>query len=68
MDMQRFLVFEESIYPAAEDLLDRIESEALAEEVPIIRKDTQAYLRSMLTVLKPKRILEIGTAVAFPPS
>ncbi len=65
MDMQRFMVFEESIYPAAEEFLEQLEQEARAEEVPIIRKDTQAYLRSMLLILKPKRILEIGTAVGF---
>ena len=65
MDALRFLVFEESLYTFEDPFLNALEQEALAEEVPIIRKDTQAFLRFLLTALAPKRILEIGTAVGF---
>ena len=65
MDPLRFFVYEESLYDFSEDILDEIEKEALETEVPIIRKDTQGYLRFLLEALKPKRILEIGTAVGF---
>lgn len=45
--------------------LRQIEKEALAEHVPIIRKDMQSLLRFLLIARKPKNILEIGTAVGF---
>jgi len=45
--------------------LDMIESEALADGVPIIRRSTQSLLRFLIKYSKPKRILEIGTAVGF---
>jgi predicted O-methyltransferase YrrM len=65
MDPLRFLVYEESLYEFSDDVLNEIEKEALETDVPIIRKDTQGYLRFMLETLKPKRILEVGTAVGF---
>lgn len=45
--------------------LRQIEKEALANHVPIIRKDMQSLLRFLLIERKPKNILEIGTAVGF---
>ncbi len=45
--------------------LAQLEQWALGEGVPIIRRDTQRYLRFILTSQKPKAILEIGTAVGF---
>lgn len=42
-----------------------IEKEALADEVPIIRKETKEWLKTMLLIKRPKRILEVGTAVGF---
>ncbi len=35
------------------------------EEVPIIKKETGTLLRFLLTLLKPKRILEIGSGTGF---
>ena len=65
MDPLRFLVFEESLYEFSDNVLNEIEKEALETDVPIIRKDTQGYLRFLMELLQPKRILEIGTAVGF---
>ena len=45
--------------------LDHIESEAIEGNVPIIRKDMQGFLKFILSVRKPKRILEVGTATGF---
>ena len=45
--------------------LDALEQEALASYVPIIRKDMQTFLKTFLALKKPKRILEVGTAVGF---
>ena len=40
-------------------VLDEIEKEALDQFVPIIRKETAAFLRTMTAALKPSAILEI---------
>ena len=45
--------------------LDALEQDALAQEVPIIRKDMQSFLRVLLAMHRPGRILEVGTAVGF---
>ena len=45
-------------------LLDSIEEEALADCVPIIRRETSAFL-TLVAALRPARILEIGTAVGY---
>jgi predicted O-methyltransferase YrrM len=47
------------------ELLDTIEQEALSSEVPIIRKDMQSFLKFLLAMKKPQRILEVGCAVGF---
>lgn len=35
------------------------------ERVPIIRKETQSFLKMLLVMKQPEHILEIGTAVGF---
>ena len=45
--------------------LDQLENQALADEVPIIRKSMQSLLKFILAYSRPKRILEVGTAVGF---
>ncbi len=42
-----------------------IEKEALEDGVPIVRMETRSFLRSLLLMKKPMRILEVGTAVGF---
>ena len=46
-------------------LLDRIEKDAKAENVPIIRKETSAFLKTLVAAEQPVRILEVGTAVGY---
>ena len=45
--------------------LQQIEKEARGASIPIIRKETQSFLRTVLTAGQPKNILEVGTAVGF---
>lgn len=45
--------------------LKELEEEAKEENVPIIKKETQALLRFLIKFNKPKKILEIGTATGF---
>lgn len=47
------------------EILEKIEEEALASYVPIIRKEMQSFLKVLLLIKKPVRILEVGTAVGF---
>lgn len=45
--------------------LEKIKQKALEEHIPIIMDDTLEVVDKILTELKPKRILEIGTAVGY---
>lgn len=47
------------------ELLDRIEEEARAGFVPVIRRETAALLKTLVAVKAPGAILEIGTAVGY---
>ena len=46
-------------------LLDSIEEEALADYVPIIRRETSAFLKTLIALKRPQSILEVGTAVGY---
>lgn len=61
----RFSTYVASLEAPEEPLLERIEAEALAARVPIIRKETQSFLKTLLVMHKPRKVLEIGTAVGF---
>ena len=45
--------------------LDELEKEAIAGDSPIIRKPLQSFFRFLLRYVKPKSILEVGTAIGF---
>ena len=45
--------------------LEIIKKEALEQNIPIIMDDTLETIRELLQPIKPKRILEIGTAVGY---
>ena len=45
--------------------LDKIKQKALDEHIPIIMDDTLEVVDKILKELKPKKILEIGTAVGY---
>ena len=46
-------------------LLNQIEEEARRAQVPVIRREMQSFLKSLLAVKQPRAILEVGTAVGF---
>lgn len=46
-------------------LLEEIEKQALADDVPIIRTQTQSLINFLIKAHKPASILEVGTAVGF---
>ena len=45
--------------------LEKIKQKALEEHIPIIMDDTLEVIANVLKDNKPKRILEIGTAVGY---
>ena len=45
--------------------IKEIKEKALVEKVPIIMDDTLEVISKYLLKLKPKKILEIGTAVGY---
>jgi len=62
---ERVAAFINSLETKNSDILETIEQEALTDRVPIIRKETQSFLKVILAMQKPMRILEIGAAVGF---
>lgn len=62
---ERLVTYINSLDRGNTEILDTIEREALDSYVPIIRKEMQSFLKLLLAMQKPKRILEVGTAVGF---
>lgn len=62
---ERFVTYINSLDKGNTEILDTIEREALDDFVPIIRKEMQSFLKVLLAMQRPKRILEVGTAVGF---
>ncbi len=62
---ERLTTYINSLSTGNTEILNEIEREALADRVPIIRKEMQTLLKVLLTATRPTRILEVGTAVGF---
>lgn len=62
---ERMVTFIHSLETENSEILETIEKEALETFVPIIRKEMQSFLKVLLSIQKPLKILEVGTAVGF---
>ena len=62
---ERLVTYINSLDTGNTEILDKIEKEAIETYVPIIRKEMQTFLKLILSIKKPLRILEVGTAVGF---
>lgn len=62
---ERFTVYINSLENGNPVYLDELEAYAKQTQVPIIRKEMQSFMRTLLMMNKPKRILEVGTAIGF---
>ena len=62
---ERLVTYINSLDAGNTAMLDQIEREATADYVPIIRNEMQSFLKFLLAMKKPARILEVGTAVGF---
>lgn len=65
MNQNRITDYINSLDNGHGQLCDRIAREAREAFVPIIRKETGAFLKTMIASVKPMRILEVGTAVGY---
>ena len=62
---ERVTSFIRSMIPDTEGILGEIEREAVVDEVPIIRKETREWMKTLLLTKRPQHVLEVGTAVGF---
>ena len=68
----RFVIVEERMRTYINSLdtgntpfLEELERHALENEVPIIRREMQSFMKVLLAVKRPLQVLEVGTAVGF---
>lgn len=54
-----------SLEPDEEQLCEDIAREARKRNIPIIKKETKALLKTLLVARQPRAILEVGTAVGY---
>lgn len=62
---ERMRTYINSLDPGNTEFLEKLEKDALSSGVPIIRREMQSFIKVLLAVKKPKRILEVGTAIGF---
>ena len=54
-----------SLIPQENGILSELENYAQNHKVPIVQKEVANFLDFMVTLKKPKRILELGTAIGY---
>lgn len=64
-DSSRMSEFLHSLEPEGDELLSELRAYAADNNVPIIRRETESFLRVLMELLRPESILEIGTAIGF---
>lgn len=62
---ERITAYINSLDRGNTELLTEMEREAHRDFVPIIRQETQSFLKVLLGIQQPKNILEVGTAIGF---
>lgn len=62
---ERVNTFIQSLDTGNSPFLTELEQYALETNVPIIRPQMQSFLKVLLAMKQPKRILEVGTAIGF---
>lgn len=62
---ERIVSYIHSLESQNSEVLTKIEQNAIKDNVPIIRKEMESFLRVMLTISKPLNILELGCAIGY---
>ncbi len=65
IENQRIAAYIQSLETGNTPWLEALEKQALAGDVPIIRREMQGLLKFLLAAKKPENILEVGTAIGF---
>ncbi len=67
MDFKNHLItdFTDRYYFPVDEHLISLREQGEAEKIPIILRETEMTLRMLLSLKKPERILEIGTAIGY---
>jgi len=61
-EMSKFL---EYICPESDELIEKMDVFAKEHSIPIIRLEMKRFLETLMMIYRPKRILEIGTAIGY---
>ena len=61
-DMTQYI---NSMQPAFDGVLGEIQQEALEGNIPIIPPETARFLATLLSLKRPRRVLEVGCAIGF---
>lgn len=62
---ERVVTYIRSLETEECQVLEEIEREALENGVPVVKKETQSFLKTLISLQRPKKILEIGTGAGF---
>lgn len=62
---ERVIAYINSLDTGNSEICNLIEKEAIADNVPIIRKEMGNLLKVLIALKQPKHILEVGTAVGY---
>ena len=62
---ERIVSYIHSLEKTNNPLLEEMERFAKETNVPIIRKEMEGFLRTMVEIKQPKRILELGCAIGY---
>lgn len=62
---ERMVTYINSLDMGNTPLLNEIEREAHETYVPVIRREMQSFLKVLLAIHRPLRVLEVGTAIGF---
>lgn len=62
---ERMVTYINSLDMGNTPLLNEIEKEAHETYVPVIRREMQSFLKVLLSIHRPLRVLEVGTAIGF---
>lgn len=62
---ERMATYINSLDPGNTPFLEELERQAKKDFVPIIRREMQSFLKVLLAIKRPVKILEVGTAIGF---
>ncbi len=62
---ERIRSYIHSLESGGGQLCDRIAGEAMERDIPVIKKETGALLKTLVAAVRPGAILEVGTAVGY---